>query len=395
LKVENATCPNCGSAGMRVVYEQRDIPVHSCLLMPSREAAVSYPHGNLVLGFCDACGFLSNLAFDPSVHEYSAEYEETQGFSPTFNAFARDLAARWVERYDLRDKDIIEIGCGKGEFLVLLCELGGNRGVGFDPSYIPERTHSSAAERIQFIRDFYSERYTDIKGEFVCCRHTLEHIHPTYEFMQIVRRTVGERLDTIVAFELPDVSRVLRETAFWDIYYEHCSYFSLGSLARLFRSCGFDVLDLRKEYDDQYLIIEAKPASGAPSSTLPGENDLEQLREEVSYFAGHCREKIAFWRDEIHTRATKGQRVVLWGGSSKGVAFLTTLKLEEGAIEYAVDINPHKHGHFMPGTGQEVVPPEFLKDYHPQCVIVMNPIYREEIQKDLDRLGVHADLLTV
>ena len=32
---------------------------------------------------------------------------------------------------------MIEIGCGKGEFLTLLCETTGARGVGFDPEAVP------------------------------------------------------------------------------------------------------------------------------------------------------------------------------------------------------------------------------------------------------------------
>jgi hypothetical protein len=76
------------------------------------------------------------------------------------------------------------------------------------------------------------------------------------------------------------------------------------------------------------------------------------------------------------------------------VAFLTTLKLAD-QIEYVVDINPYRHGKYMPGTGQEIVSPQFLTQYRPQKVIVMNPIYCEEIQRDLDRLSVNADLLSV
>jgi hypothetical protein len=118
---------------MEIFYELERVPVHSVLLLPTREEAITYPRGDIRLGFCRACGFISNTAFDPSLHEYSERYEETQGYSPTFNAFARRLAEHLIERYDLHGKDIIEIGCGKGEFITLLCDLGGNRGIGIDP----------------------------------------------------------------------------------------------------------------------------------------------------------------------------------------------------------------------------------------------------------------------
>ena len=85
---------------------------------------------------------------------------------------------------------------------------------------------------------------------------------------------------------------------------------------------------------------------------------------------------------------------MLWGSGSKGVAFLNTLAGAE-LIEYVVDINPYKHGKFMAGTGQEIVAPERLRDYRPDVVIAMNPIYLNEIQRSLDELGVAAELKAV
>src|SRR5947209_2199259 len=124
LLAAGSICPNCGCGGMQSFYQVRDIPVHSVLLMETREKALSYPRRNLELGFCKSCGFICNTLFDPMVHEYSTQYEEPQTFSPTFNSFAWNLAQRWVEQYQLRGKTVLEIGCGKGEFLRLLVELG-------------------------------------------------------------------------------------------------------------------------------------------------------------------------------------------------------------------------------------------------------------------------------
>jgi SAM-dependent methyltransferase len=348
----------------------------------------------LRLGFCHTCGFIQNTVFDPSVHEYSTRYEETQAFSPRFNQFAKDLCQRLIERYDLHGKDVLEIGCGKGEFLVLLCEMGKNRGIGLDPGYIRERTASEAASRIQFIQDFYSEKYTYLKADFVCCRHTLEHIQPTREFVQMVRHAIGDRLETIVFFEVPDVSRILKEQVFVDIYYEHCSYFSLGSLARLFRSCGFEVLDLAKDFDDQYLLIEARPSNGAVGRSFECEHDLDELAQDVRLFEASYRQQLHTWQRKLQQVREQGQRAVLWGAGSKAVSFCTTLGVN-GELEYLVDVNPHKHGKFLPGTGHKVVSPQFLKDYRPDVVIVMNPIYCNEIRSDLAQMGVNAELIAV
>jgi hypothetical protein len=47
----------------------------------------------------------------------------------------------------------------------------------------------------------------------------------------------------------------------------------------------------------------------------------------------------------------------------------------------------------MAGTGQEIVPPEFLRTYRPDVVFIMNPIYRSEIDAALRELGVVAELV--
>ncbi len=390
----SATCHNCGALGMSIFYELEGVPVNSCLLLPSREAALAFPKGRIRLGFCESCGFISNVLFDPALVEYSGRYEETQGFSPRFAAFARDLAGRLIERYDLRDRDILEIGCGKGEFLALLCELGGNRGIGIDPSYVDSRLHSEAAGRMRFITDFYSERYSHLTADFVCCRHTLEHIQPTQDFLRMVRRSLKDRWDTTVFFEVPDVRRVLRELAFWDIYYEHCSYFTLGSLARLFRSCDFDVLALARDFDDQYLLIDARPSNGSVGSVSEHEDDPEELARDVTSFKRRYVSALAGWKRDLQRIRERGQRAVIWGSGSKAVAYLTTLQVGE-EIEFLVDINPFKQGMYLAGSGHKVLSPDALRGYRPDVVIVMNPVYCDEIQRDLDRMGVSAELITL
>lgn len=388
-----SSCPSCARAGMMEFYAFHGAPVHSVLLMPTREEAVSYPRGAIRLGFCEGCGFISNTAYDPSVQEYSGKCEETQGFSETFNAFAKKLAFELIEKYSLRGKRIVEIGCGKGEFLTMLCEMGGNSGTGFDPAYVEGRCASNAA--VKFIKDFYSEKYsgTGTGADFIICRMTLEHIGETGSFLKTLRKSLEGRSDTVLFFQVPDITRVLSELAFWDIYYEHCSYFSAGSLARLFRASGFEVTGIKKDYGGQYIMLEARPSRAPAARPAPEEDDFEEIKALVEYFTQNAALKISSWKNRLEEFEKKGLKTVIWGSGSKGVAFLTTLGA--GArISKAVDINPFRKGTFMAGTGHEIVEPQDLVKLRPDAVIVMNPVYTMEVARELERLGVKAELLT-
>ncbi len=388
------SCPSCGHSELSVFYEVRNVPVHSCLMMPTQQEAIEFPCGDVVLGFCPNCGFITNVEFDANNSDYSPIYEDQQSFSPTFNSFAYKLATRLIDKFDLHNKDVVEIGCSKGDFLILLCELGNNRGLGIDPSAIVGRVQSEAADRVSFIQDYYSEKYADRSGDFICCRHTLEHIHQTAELVRTVRRSIGDRLDTTVFFEIPDMGRVLTEQAFEDIYYEHCSYFTPGSLARLFRNSGFEVDDLYLDYGDQYLMIEARPVATPSTKIHPAEESLEQLVKDVETFTANIGSKLSHWTQHLQEMKLQGKRVAVWGSGSKCVAFLTTLGTKD-LIDWVVDINPHRHGRFIPGIGQEIKSPESLKDYQPDEVIVMNAIYCDEIQKMLDDMGVTTEVRAI
>jgi len=393
-QITNSLCKSCGSVKLTPFYSLESVPVHSVLLMPTEEKAKSYPKGNIELVFCEDCGFIFNRCFDSTLHEYSAEYEETQAFSSTFNKFQHELAKNLIKKYHLHNKTILEIGCGKGEFLNLLCETGDNRGVGFDPSYIEKRNKSLSKKNITFIRDFYSEKYAGHEADFIVCKMTLEHISDTFDFIQMTRSSIGNRGDTFLFFQVPNVRYILQDLAFWDIYYEHCSYFSAGSLSRLFKRGNFEVLDLYTGYHDQYLMIEAKPKNHTASKKLSGKDDIKELKKEIDHFVTQLESKFRFWEKKLVELKKQNKIVIIWGAGSKAVSFLSTLKITD-EIDCAVDINPYKHDTYLAGTGHKIVAPKNLTKLKPDVAIVMNPVYINEIKKDLMKINLHPEILTV
>jgi hypothetical protein len=388
-----SACQACGGTALESFYELRDVPAHSCLLLPTRKEALAFPRGDLELVFCNDCGFIGNTRFDIRLNRYSAAYEETQAFSPRFLHFLDEICRDQIGKFGLSPGvTALEIGCGKGEFLTRLCELSGCNGLGVDPGYRPERNLSDAADRMTFIRDLYGPKYAHLQADYVSCRHTLEHIAPVQEFMRLVRETIGKRHQVNVFFELPDMERVLETGVFWDIYYEHCTYFTRGSLARLFRAEGFDVQRLYKAYDDQYLMIEASPSDGPTTSRLPQEDDLASTAALVGKFKQEVDNRLHELAQAAHRWQRSGQTVAIWGSGSKCVSLMSSLELGD-SLQAIVDINPHKHGKFLAGSGWEISSPDALTRVRPDAVVIMNSIYTEEIRHELATRGLQPQLL--
>ena len=387
-------CPVCESEEIDLFLEIPQVPVYCNLLYETREEAVNAKRAGMILGFCKGCGHVYNYEFSPNLMDYAQNYENPLHFSPSFQKYAEELAGNLVKRYDLYNKDIFEIGCGDGDFLERLCRLGNNRGFGFDPSHLPHLDKTGDNKRITFIRDYYSEKYSHYKADLICCRHVLEHIRNPVQFLVNVRFALKENAYTIVFFEVPNVLFTLKDLGIWDLIYEHCSYFSSGSLRSVFEKAGFEVIRISEEFQGQFLGIEAKSARDIELTARNQPENSAVLNLYVERFEKEFQKKLAQWTAELDRMETGGRSAVIWGAGSKGATFLNNLKIRH-QIKYVVDINPRKHGKFVAGTGQEIVSPKFLKQYQPDVVVIMNPVYLNEIQKDLKSMNLNPEVMAV
>jgi hypothetical protein len=266
--------------------------------------------------------------------------------------------------------------------------------VGFDPTYVPLPHHEKVKDRATFIQDYYSDKYADYASDFVACRHVLEHIPQPNTMLESLRQAIGDRLQTAIFFEVPNALDTFQNLAIWDIIYEHCCYFAPVCLSYAFTSNGFQVKQTSEEFGGQFLCLEAVPGVNTKEMNQQQISDLQQLTQDIHTFNSRFANKVDAWQSKLEYITSKDQRTVVWGAGSKGVTFLNLLK-NRNEIEFIVDLNPRKQGMYVAGTGQRIVPPNFLREYQPELILIMNPVYEQEIRQMVADMGLEAEFICV
>ena len=405
-------CPVSGSSEVRTFLELDSIPVFCNVLYPTRESALNAPRAPLSLSYCASSGHVFNSAFEADLVAYSGAYENALHFSATFQEYAVDLADRLIDEYGIRGSKVIDIGCGDGHFLNLICERGSNEGLGFDPSFTPDEDESAAARAsgVHIRPESFSASSGLYEADLITCRHVLEHIESPRQFVREIMQMIAPSSDPVFYFEVPDVRYTLERMAIWDLIYEHCSFYSKESLRILFESAGLEVLSVRESFGGQFLSLEARIRKDRGQRRAEGRREAEEHNSGADYkwekrkgglqattvsFAKRFHGKVDKWRDVLcrgESDISASKRTVIWGAGSKGVTILNILNVLN-EVEYIVDINPRKQGKYAPCTGQKIVSPEFMVTYKPDVVVVMNEIYADEIVQTLKRLGLSSKIL--
>lgn len=134
----------------------------------------------------------------------------------------------------------------------------------------------------------------------------------------------------------------------------------------------------------QSLWIEAR--AGTPQ--VPPHLETTRIEEKAALFALASDDRVARWRRELAAVEESGSRAGVWGAGSKGVTFLNLFR-ESLAIAHVIDVNPHKAGMHVSGTGHRIAQPHSLKPGGaPDLLIVMNPRYLHEIRSIVAELGI-------
>src|SRR5258708_30383025 len=252
----NSCCPVCGAQAVPFL-EQEAVPVHQHLVYEERQAAVQIPRGRLTLCVCQSCEFVFNSSFDENKLHYSRQYDNTQLASTFFQSYINDLVHHLVFERHVQNARIVEVGCGKGAFLraLIAAEDAHNTGIGFDPSYVGAEIDLQG--RLRFERRLYDESCSDTPADVIICRHVIEHLADPVRLLRTIRAALVNSPQARLFFETPDLEWILRRQVIWDLFYEHCSYFTRESLTTAFERAGFSVETVVPQFGGQYLWLEA------------------------------------------------------------------------------------------------------------------------------------------
>lgn len=103
-------------------------------------------------------------------------------------------------------------------------------------------------------------------------------------------------------------------------------------------------------------------------------------------------QNITEWKNKIQNLDTQG-KVAIWGAGAKGVTFANLIDPKHKWIDCVIDLNPKKHGKYIPGTGHEIVSHKDITSRKIKTAVLMNPNYYDEITELLNNTNLNVDLV--
>lgn len=329
------------------------------------------PMGPMELRRNPALDFIENAAFDSSIAEYDDSYQNSQAHSQAFVSHMRSMHKMLVDAFPAGAR-MVEVGCGKGDFLEMVQESGHFVVSGYDATY--EGDNPAIEKR-------YLNAGDRISADLVVLRHVLEHIPAPHRFLAMLAEIFGEAK---IYIEVPNWDWIAEHQTYFDITYEHVNYFSRLALRKLFEGPVDSGLCFHDQY--QYIIAGLRHTSQefrgqydtGPWITLSFETLFPNLASSIA---------------NVDARLSPQSKLYVWGAATKGCMFLVHCRHQGRLIDrvgFAVDVNPQKCGKYLPGSHVPIkTPDELVAAIRPgDVLLVSNPNYRSEIETFLADRGV-------
>jgi hypothetical protein len=351
-----------------------NVPVSLLTVYKTEEKAKNCIQGNINLVYCQNCGFIFNADFETNLIDYSEEYNNNPLYSTTFVNYLNDQMEYFIKKQIYKNNlVIVESGCGKGFYIDLLADKLLNCSFyGFDTIYegeivIPEKN-------IKYYKSYFPSNEIEIKPDIIISRHVIEHIQNPIDFIKTLKRTLP--LGSVIFIETPNLNWILENKVIFDIFYEHCNYWTISSISNVLNMLGFEIIDKNLGFGGQHLWIVAK--------NMYEYNKNYILTNELTYshvniFSDLCNK----YKESIELLSKKYNKIALYGAGAKGCTFVNLFDQNMNYISVLIDINPEKHNKFVPKTMHKIISPSDINKYNINLIILLNPNYIDEMKSYL------------
>ncbi len=333
-----------------LVFRQSKVPVFQNKVFASEYEAKQAPVAEVELVQSSVSGFIYNRLFNPALMHYDQNYQNEQANSGVFQDHLKRVL-ELLKSFGLENKKVVEVGAGKGVFFQLMLDEKIDCW-GFDPTY------EGSNERIK--KEYFSDKHSDINADVIIMRHTLEHIPKPFSFIHTIAKANNYKGHLFV--EVPTFDWISQKNAFWDIFYEHCNYFTEQSLG-----CMFHQPLTGHFFGGQYIYLWA---------------DLSKLKNEIAANFEYTKKKELVFEDKLNYYQefiNRHSGLAIWGAGAKGSTFLNLLDKGRKQIKYVIDINPAKQNKFIASTAHPIYSPLVIEKDPPENILVMNENYLTEI----------------
>lgn len=349
-----------------LVFRQTDVPVFQNKVYPTTDQAMNAEKGEVELVQSPVSGFIFNRAFEPHVMNYDMHYQNEQSNSVIFKNHL-SAVLQLLQSFGIANKKVVEVGCGKAVFFEMM-QKEGIGCWGFDPTY------EGNDPRIK--KEYFDESQKGISADVIIMRHTLEHIVQPFSFLHTIARANDYKGFLFV--EVPTFDWIVNKHAFWDIFYEHCNYFTESSLAAM-----FDTAVTGNFFGGQYIYLWAD--LGKLRTTIPPH--IEFTKRTSLTFSGEL--------ERYKRLLQQPGSFAVWGAGAKGSTFLNLLDRETKAVKYVIDINPAKQDKFIAGTGHPIFSPAVLLRDPVNNILIMNENYTAEIMQQVKKFNITPNIVSL
>jgi SAM-dependent methyltransferase len=384
-------CRFCGAPLEAVFADLGMSPLANSYVSAERVNAMEpfYPLRALVCGSC----FLVQLEEFETPHEIFSDYAYFSSYSSSWLEHARRYTEQMIDRFDLGpESHVVELASNDGYLLQYFRE----RQVpvlGIEPAANVAKV--ALQKGIPTLVEFFGRATAQsLAGEsaadLLLGNNVLAHVPDLNDFvagMKILLKPGG-----VITMEFPHLMRLIDDNQWDTIYHEHFSYFSFLTVSRVFEAHGlrlFDVQELPTHGGSLRIFGCHEDDPGKPDSDAARElrereraAGYERLDTYTGYEARVVRDKRQILGFLIDLK-NDGRRVVGYGAPAKGNTLLNYCGVRQDFLDYTCDLNPHKQGHFLPGSHIPIRSPDAIREDRPDVVVILPWNLKDEIMQQL------------